>query len=210
MPDTASFFEAHPKLRRSCALSVLASGLALLPVGCDGSPPVTEIEDSETPVALTTCECELRSWVVAGRGRHLFISIECPDPYQELSTIVEFTSEALRPGFVEPVDPIEDPPRVATMTRGVRLMPLAGEPDDRFEASYEITPEQAMCLQRVRYFEEPYILIGTNSNSGMRTACAECEITLPERVLESYGVLGEFPGVNYTLTLDATRSDSMD
>ncbi|TVQ76096.1 MAG: hypothetical protein EA380_09270, partial [Phycisphaeraceae bacterium] len=42
------------------------------------------------------CTIELRSWIVAGRGRHLYLDCHCPEPYEHLNTRIEYTKITLR------------------------------------------------------------------------------------------------------------------
>lgn len=147
-------------------------------------------------VPAVECRAELRSWVVAGRGRHLYLEIMCPEPYSEYSGRVEFTSVALRPDYDFARD-TSGMARVGRM-RGGHLGPsfaLAPPPDNRLEAVYVLSVEQARCLARDRVYSEPYVLLGSNSNAGLRRAFDECGVRLPEAVLASGGVLGEFPGL---------------
>lgn len=89
-------------------------------------------------------------------------------------------------------------PRVGRM-RGGRIGPpsIAGPPDNRLETVYELTMDQARCLQRDRVFEAEYVLVGANSNAAMRRVTSECGLILPERVRTGGGLLGEFPGIEF-------------
>jgi hypothetical protein len=146
------------------------------------------------------CDCELRSWVVAGRGRHLLLDIDCPDGFDDLDGVVEFSTAAHRDDY----DWMRDQsgaPRIARMTRGLRLLPFlvpAGDeaPAERVEARWTVTPDTAACLQRDRLFERQYILLGPNSNSAMAAVLAACALDAPAQVLGGAGLLGEFPGVD--------------
>jgi hypothetical protein len=109
---------------------------------------------------------------------------------------VEFTSVALRTDYDASLDR-SGMARVGRM-RGWNLGPSFGfapPPDNRLEAMYVLSLEQARCLARDRVYSEPYVLLGSNSNAGLRRAFDECGVPLPEAVLASGGVLGEFPGV---------------
>lgn len=138
------------------------------------------------------CDCQLRSWVVAGRGRHLLAEITCPPGYEELSGVVEFTATALR----EDSGDFTGAPLVARMTPGVRLTPTFGAPrPERIEADYRISVSQARCLMRDRVYSARYVLLGPNSNSAMRAALESCGLALPDSVLNRGGALDDFPGV---------------
>lgn len=144
------------------------------------------------------CDCELRSWVVAGKGRHLFLEVKCPDPIADLSDVVEYTSAALRVDYRAPEGGGAAAPPIAKMTKGVRLGPAFGAPDNRLEASWRVDAAKAACLVRDRVFERAYFILGPNSNSGLRAACEACGLEMPESVLEERGPLGAFPGVGMT------------
>jgi hypothetical protein len=139
---------------------------------------------------------ELRSWVVAGRGRHLYLEILPVNSAGAGGERVEFTAAMLRRDYRYTRDR-GGSPRVARM-RGGPLNPPAfcGPPDNRLEATYELTPEQARCLARDRLFSTPYALLGANSNAGLRRVMSECGCALPPHVLAGGGWLGEFPGID--------------
>lgn len=187
-----------PRLIREFGVG-LVWALALLGVGCEGerAPEVAAL-----PAApAVECDCELRSWVVAGRGRHLYLEIDCPDGYADLDGVVEFTSEVMRRDYVarRGEDGALVAPRVARMTPGVRLRPVVGDPKERPEARWSITPAQARVLRRDRVWGAPYVLIGANSNSAMAAALRAAGLELPERVRDGGGVFGEFPGIDLPL-----------
>ena len=148
-----------------------------------------------TPEPEPACRAELRSWVVAGRGRHLFLQIECDQPAAALSGRVEFTEARLRRGYVAPEDrSLRN--RVVKLNREARLSPPAfGTEDNRLEAVYELSAEQARCLHQDRLFSSRYQLLGVNSTSAMRRTMEACGLDLPPHVLSSGGPFGEFPGV---------------
>jgi hypothetical protein len=161
-------------------------------LGAQSCAPVSRQADlSESRV----CRAELRSWVVAGKGRHLFLDIDCPEPDSDLSGIVEFANTQFRDDFDWHVDR-DGPALNSRMEQGVRVRPAVGEPDNRLEATYSLTLAEAECLLHDRLFSRPYALLGPNSNSAMRAVCDECDIELPKRVLAGSGWLGEFPGIN--------------
>ncbi len=140
---------------------------------------------------------EIRSWVVAGRGRHMYARITAPDGYEELSTVVEYTGAFMREGYVPPREgSLRD--RIVMMERGERVHPFLDIPmDNRLEAVYWVTLDQARELQRDRAFERKYFLLGPNSSSGLRAALESARIPLPSamRVTGMGGPLGEFPGI---------------
>ena len=131
----------------------------------------------------------------------MYLRIDCPEGFDELDGVVEFTSESMRRDYVERRDASGAllAPRVARMTPGVRLRPVSGDPAERVEASWSITVAQARALETDRVWETPYVLIGANSNSGMVAALRAAGLTPPGRVLGGGGVFGEFPGVDQPL-----------
>jgi hypothetical protein len=144
--------------------------------------------------APVECDVELRSWVVAGRGRHLYLSCDCPDGYEQLEDRIEFTSIALRWDF-DAALATDGLHRIARMTRGANLGPVLGAPDDRLEATWRLDTGTLACLQRDRAFALEYRLLGPNSNSGIRAVAEACGLALPPHVLSGGGMLGEFPGI---------------
>jgi len=153
---------------------------------------------SERAEAQPMCECELRSWLVAGRGRHLYLDIDCPPGWDGLDGVVEFTTALVRTDYVAGRDESEQP-RVARMSRGDVLGPAFGVADNRFEARYEVDVETAQEIQRDRLWNTPYYLLFTNSNSGMARVLEDAGLEPPARVRLGGGVTGEFPGVNLAL-----------
>lgn len=153
---------------------------------------------AEPPTEPVGCSAELRSWVVAFRGRHMYLLIDCPEPLAHLSGRVEYTTAAMRFDYRAGWDSGEMP-LVARMNPGRVLQPFPNSPapDNRLEASYEITAEQARCLQRDRLYSAPYVLVGSNSSSGLRAAMEACGLDVPERVLAGRGTFGEFPGIDF-------------
>ena len=151
------------------------------------SPPQSKAKPVE-------CDVELRSWVVAGRGRHLYLECDCPDGYERFEDRIEFTSAALRWDFdgSRVADAVH---RIARMTRGAHLHPVMHEPDGRLEARWRLDIETVERLQADRVFAREYRLLGPNSNSGMRWVAEHCGVTLPQHVLSGGGMLGEFPGI---------------
>jgi len=130
----------------------------------------------------------------------MVIDIDCPGAFDDLDGVVEFTTAAYRDDYHPALDQAEAP-RIARMTRGVRLQPFvtpgdAGFPGERVEASWAITPETARCLQRDRLFTNRYALLGPNSNSAMAAVLGLCGLDAPDAVLDGAGVFGEFPGVD--------------
>ena len=141
------------------------------------------------------CRAELRSFVVAGKGRHLYLLIDCPPEYDEFDGRVEYTTAAMRRDYTAP-DDRSGAARVAKMTAGRPLLPIIENARDRFEAEYEITLEQAICLQQDRVFMARYALLGENSSSGLRRTLELCDCDMPSRILAGGGILGEFPGID--------------
>lgn len=170
--------------------------MAFLVLACEQRPRPPQPSAARAS-AHAVCACELRSWVVARTGRHLYVAIDCPPGLDHLDTVVEFTSAAIRRDFVGPFDP-ENPPRLARMTRGVRLRPAFGDASgDRLELSFTLTAEDAARFQRDRVFATPYVLLGANSNAAMRAALGEVGVILPAHVLAGAGATGSFPGVDF-------------
>jgi len=183
------------------SLAVLAGFIALLNA-CErrAAPPVPASDN-------VLVRAELRSWRVAGRARHLYLQLDGPSPYDDLDGRIEFTSLALRREYLLAHDR-SGAPRLGRMTPGEALRPmLGGDPDDRLEAIYTLSLDQARCITRDRVFSTPYVLLGTNSNTGLRRTMESCGLGLPERVLSSGGVLGEFPGIEYDPGVEVPESD---
>ena len=190
----AGQFDLHPAV---FALIAAVLSVASLQIGCSGDHETESEAASETSPESEApmCRGELKSWVVAGRGRHLFLEIACPTPNEALAGLVEFASTAVRRDFNWTLDP-DGHPRVSRMEIGQRVLPaMAGPPDNRLEGVFEFSVEQAKCLLRDRLYTKPYFILGPNSNSAMRAACESCDFQLPDHVLNGGGVLGEFPGM---------------
>lgn len=175
------------------ALFALPTGL----VSCERS------KDSETSAAETDisppepvlCRVEVRSFIVMGRGRHLYLLIDCPEGYDKFDGRVEYTSAAYRSDYSAPTDR-SGAARVAKMSAGRPLFPIIENAQDRLEGEFEVTLEQAVCLQRDRVFSARYALLGTNSSSGLRRTMEQCGCSLPDRVIGGGGMLGDFPGID--------------
>lgn len=189
-----------------CVASIAVLFCAALS-GCGGKPTAVA-EGDDCP----TCRAELRSWVVFGRGRHLLLRIDCPEPIEHLDGVVEFTKISLRRDFVAPVEAVTQgenvvggewaevlartgPARLGRMSRGPQLRPALGSGAERLEAVYEIDCAQAESLQRDRVWDATYELLGPNSNSGLASVMREAGLTLPAHVARGGGALGSFPGV---------------
>lgn len=153
--------------------------------------------------AEAVCACELRSWVVAGRGRHMYLEIDCPEEFDHLDGVVEFGSAMQRSDWRGRWER-ERMPRVAKINRGVRIEPVFVEADHRLEAKYAVTLEQAAELQRDRLWKnDAYRLLGPNSTSGMRRALGDAGLVLPERVLAEGRPFASFPGAEFELGEEA-------
>lgn len=176
-------------------LALLFAALAIALGRSPGAHARTAEPEGERGVM---CTAELRSWIVAGRGRHMYLQIAAPEPFGELSGRIEFTSLALRKDY-NPWADTSRQPRIGRMTPGRTLGPLAfgPSPDNRLEARYAISIAQARALQRDRVFTEVYALLGANSSSGLRRTMEDAGLTLPGHVLRAGGALGEFPGVEF-------------
>lgn len=179
---------ANPVWVIALFIAGVAAAGALLPEPPDRDP------------APLMCRAELRSWVVAARGRHLYLDLLCPPPYDHLSGRVEFGQASLRWDYIPPVERSRAE-RVTRAGRGGQLSPPfgLGFEDNRLEAVFFITPEQAACLQRDRMWASRYMLVGTNSNSAMRATLSQCGCETPAHVAAGSGLLGEFPGIDADL-----------
>lgn len=152
--------------------------------------------------ARCACRAELRSWVVAGRGRHLYLDVKCEPSDPMLERRVEYSTLIHRADYRYTRDASGQPRLGRLRGPGVLRPPsFSGPPDDRLEAVYELTCDQARALQRDRVFDVPYVLLGSNSNSGLRRAMEEAGLGLPAHVIGGGGLLGEFPGID----MDAGR-----
>lgn len=182
--------------------SVTGAGLMLLVLAVTASCAAVAAEPERR-----VCSAELRSWVVALRGRHLYLQIDCPPAFDHLDGRVEYTEARLRPGWVrQPAQSVSGP--LVRMSRAGRIAPPAfGVEDNRFEASYRISIRQAECLQRDRLYDEPYRLLASNSTSGLRAAMASCGCEMPEHVRRGGGALGEFPGVEASAGAEVPPQD---
>lgn len=185
--------------------------LAIL-ASCDAvrdpsQPPTNPTADAAN---LPLCTCHLKSWIVIGEARHLFIEIETPPEYAHLAGRVEFTNTTLRADYLHP----EDRPRwrrsaaalapglIGKMSRGHHLGPILRPPDgdigERTEATWPITPAQALILQRDRVWNASYILLGPNSNTAARAALESIDLELPESLIAEARE-GRFPGLLMSL-----------
>lgn len=217
-----------PSRRRRSRLGVVALGalavLALLGATAALSPALRGSGEREW------CTIELRSWVVMGRGRHLYAQIIPPDDGEanaagsnaaspnaarsnaprwpaDLPLVVEYWSTALRDNYAPPADPARAE-RIARMPLGHRVRPsLVTPPDNRLEATYKATFKQAQSLARDRVFERRYFLLGPNSTSGLRAAFESAGLRFPPRVLAGAGALGEFPGVDLPAGREAPEAE---
>jgi len=137
-------------------------------VSCERAdePETLAAEAEELALEPILCRVEVRSFIVAGRGRH--------------------RAPADRSGAA----------RVAKMTAGRPLQPIIQNADDRLETEFEVLLEQAICLQQDRVFMARYALMGTNSSSGLRRAMELCDCELPSRITNAGGFFGDFPGID--------------
>lgn len=136
-------------------------------------------------------EAELRSWIVAGWGRHLRLdvgpgcgqgpaSIEYTDgqPFLGRPSIVSFVTEVpearIRDGRAE----------------------LA---DTRLEARYRLGEQARECVRRGREYPNRYRLFGPNSSSGLRATLSACQLPLPRHVPGQGGALESFPGIDHAV-----------
>lgn len=182
------------------ALAALFTTLALALGRTPGAQAHSAAATAPAPDAEqgVVCSAELRSWIVAGRGRHMYLQIIAPEPFGELSGRIEYTTVALRKDY-DPWSDATKQPRIGRMTPGRALGPLAFGPpaDNRLEAKYELSVTQVRALQRDRIFTEVYALLGANSSSGLRRTMEDAGLRLPDHVLRTGGAMGEFPGVEF-------------
>ncbi|MEM9083299.1 MAG: hypothetical protein AAGB34_06860 [Planctomycetota bacterium] len=181
------------KLASWLGIAMLGGGIWLATISCSGSPSVQKHEDSAPP--LPPCTAELRSWVVAGRGRHLYLDLDCPEPITELSGRVEYTESRLRRGYVPPSDPQKVNRLVRLDRASILRPPIERLAQDRLEQRFELSAKQALFLQRDRLFLVRYQLLGPNSNSAMRSVLEAAGIQLNPKMIASGGPLGSFPGI---------------
>lgn len=186
--------------RRGWAIT-LAAALAALTIACLAAVWAPARENAPPARALyePTVRVELRSWIVAGRGRHLYAVVippeDAPPELAVLADVVEYWSTAQRFGYRAPGDQQRDA-RIAKMPRGVRVRPMLTNPEDRLEAVFHMTQHEAEALVRDRMFASRYFLLGPNSTSGLRAAFRAAGFDFPAHILDGRGVLGEFPGVD--------------
>ncbi len=157
---------------------------------------VTMLALAPTPVEPEALALvEIRSWVVAGRGRHMYAQITAPPGHEHLSTIVEYTGAFARRGYAPPEDRGRAD-RIVKVARGDRVYPFLDIPmDHRLEAVYWLPLDTVRELQRDRAFTGRYALLGPNSSSGLRAAFESAGVPLPAALRNSGGAWGEFPGV---------------
>lgn len=236
MPDAS--VRTPSRRARVGAVTLLALALlALLGATTDLLPATLRLIGLAEPRDVTV---ELRSWVVMGRGRHMFAEIILPGgsalradsaarrdgdsenrttdggrdgrptPMEgwpaDLPLIVEYWSTALRDNYAAPAD-AEKSERIARMQLGHRVKPgLVTPPDNRLEATYQVTLRQAKELARDRVFANRYFLLGPNSSSGLRAAMEQAGLRLPPKVTLSAGPLGEFPGIDLSPGRETPRA----
>ncbi len=176
----------------AATLAALATTPATPPAQTAAPEPQPELQPEPA-----TCTVELRSWIVMGRGRHLFIDIDCPAPFNHLDGRVEYTTATFRQDY-DPALDTTAAPRLTRYDRDRRLFPPFAAPDNRLEAEYSVTTDQAHCLQLDRTFTTPYQLVGSNSNAGLRATLEDCGLQLPESLTTNEAGLpfADFPGIN--------------
>lgn len=184
----------HPRPRHLLLLLLPLALLAALPLTGLWSPSPPAHAGPPAPTEPTV-RVELRSWVVFGRGRHLYARIHWPDePEPE---VVEYWSTGKRFDYVPP-DLEQRQERIAKMEKGVVVRPML-EPEaaaDRHEAEWEIPISIARTLAADRLFEQRYYLLGPNSTSGLRAAFRTAGLEFPPRIIHGAGMWGEYPGVD--------------
>ena len=158
------------------------------------SPRTTPHHESQSRL----CSAELRSWVVAGWSRHLYLDIFCPSSHAHLNGRIEFSTALLRPGYDPDQNTTLDAPPLIRMGRQSALAPppFAPPPDHRLEHTYPLTTTEARCLQLDRLYSTPYILTEANSNAAINAALNECGLELPPHINTPQATqpLGTFPG----------------
>lgn len=179
--------------RRLSVLILCAAGVVLVVWVLGG---IDSSKASHT-ASTATCRAELRSWVVLGRARHLYLIVECPPSVGPCSERVEFTSVLFRPDYRYRSDESGQPRLGRMIGRPLNPPPFSPPPDHRLEAVYALRADQAHALLRDRVFATPYSLVGANSNAGLKRVLADAGLDLPRHVLASSGPFGEFPGVEF-------------
>ncbi len=186
------------KLRLRHVLLLGVAGVVLVggtrAVGLWGGGGGSQGEIVAAPVGEPLVRVELRSWVVFGRGRHLYALVHWPGEAE--AEVVEYWSTARWPGYAAPGE--ERGERIAKMPRGMVVRPTLVEQiaSDRHEAEWEIALSRAEVLASERMFEERYLLLGPNSTSGLRAAFRAAGLEFPARIIHGAGMWGEFPGVD--------------
>ncbi len=181
-----------------------AAALVLTAAGCSepAPPPSQQAAEEATapaPPPEVWCDCTLSSWVVAFRGRHLHLDIDCPEEYDHLDGRVEFTSASLRRDY-DPAHPAATPgliPQLVRMTPGGQLTSYIDDPKPRQEASYRVPLATAAWFQRDVAFDTAYVLTGANSNAAMRAMLERADLEIPPHVLNGSGAFGAFPGIDF-------------
>lgn len=163
--------------------------------GVWGSGRGAQAEATIAAPAEPAVRVELRSWVVFGRGRHLYALVHWPE--EEEPEVVEYWSTGKRLVYDEPRE--EDRrERIAKMPRGLVVKPMldAVGAADRHEGEWEIPLSRARALAADRVFEHRYLLLGPNSTSGLRAAFRAAGLEFPPRIIHGAGIWGEYPGVD--------------
>ncbi|MGD9691490.1 MAG: hypothetical protein AB7G17_01465 [Phycisphaerales bacterium] len=147
---------------------------------------------------------ELRSWVVFGRGRHLYALVHWPE--EEEPEVVEYWSTARWREYAPPQEE-ERRERIAKMPRGMVVRPSYVDQGstDRHEGEWELPLSRARALAANRVFEERYYLLGPNSTSGLRAAFRAAGLDFPARIVHAAGIWGEFPGVDLSPGAEVAR-----
>ncbi len=184
----------HPRPRHLLLLLLPLALLAALPLTglWRPSPSAHAGPPAATEPAVRV---ELRSWVVYGRGRHLYALIHWPD--QDAPETVEYWSTARWRNYQPPPDEARRE-RIAKMPRGIIVRPAYAEQaaTDRHEADWTLPLSRAKAIADERVFEERYYLLGPNSTSGLRAAFRAAGLDFPAHITLGAGIWGEFPGVD--------------
>lgn len=150
-----------------------------------------------TPVVVATSgesclvDAELRSWIVAGWGRHIRLDVEPGCGQGGFS--VEYTDGERFLGRPSIVSFVTETPEARIRDGRAELA------DTRLEARYRLGPQARECVRRGREYPNRYRLFGPNSSSGLRATLSACQLPLPPHVPGQGGALESFPGVDHAV-----------
>ena len=152
-----------------------------------------------TPVVVAasgeTClvDAELRSWIVAGWGRHLRLDVAQGCGQGPVS--IEYTDGEPHLGRPSIVSWVTEFPEARIRDGRAELA------NTRLEARYRLGRQARECVRRGREYPNDYQLFGPNSSSGLRATLTGCQLPLPDHVPGRGGALESFPGVDHPVGL---------